>query len=404
MSEMLRRLFAPDGESGEHGRCATCRRRPALVAGGQCRACAYVAEQRPDELALKQAGYAVKLLSSAQNVVRWPWPDLHDIGGPLRLGTVNYVAAYTGVGKTTFTLDLVRRWLEQGVGVTVLPLETTPDEWRLSLAACKVGIQHGSVHEIVAEVAEGNLERKGVLDALEAQLLIDAQDPTLLKNLFVVPDRRVNVESVDLAFAMAKSLHHKVVIIDHIDHVDGADQTMGRDGGVKSIRDVNNAVLDLAKLHKLCVIAMSQLNASIEVDGSNPLARFAKPGLKHIAFNSLKIPNANQIWGIFRDIDPQVSRRDFALAREGAIPVQEVLMPWCTSLVALKLRDRGHREGEVANLWYRNGRLEPWTAWDKEQHRAQRLVSDNLAHRTIVFRQRANKDGMSQHQRESNTA
>jgi hypothetical protein len=403
MSDTLKKLFAEhreDAHGGEFGTCRVCRRRVAMDAKGMCVACDHVARQEPAVLAANQAGRAALLLRSAKNTIRWPWKTVDEIMGPLRMSTVNYVVAASGVGKTTLVLDLVRRWLANNIGVTVLPLETSDDEWRLSLAAVEVGLQHGSLHEMVAAQGEGDPQYDRELMLVYNQLLTTGADPTRVKHLYVVPDRRVDTESVDKAFAVASAMGHQAVIIDHIDHVGSSDGSGG--DNASAVRDVNNAVLDLAKYHKLCVIAMSQANASIMGDGSNPLLRFQRPQIKHVAYNSLKVPNANQILGLFRDVDPATSRTDFAMAREGAIEPQQVLLPNCTSIAALKLRDRGQNEGRKVNLWYQNGQLVDWTDHDRARDTAQRMLSEGpFGHTTIVYRQRRAKDGSTQKDRGS---
>jgi KaiC/GvpD/RAD55 family RecA-like ATPase len=403
VSEVLKKLFAEqreDTNGGEFGNCRVCRRRPALDAKGLCVACDHVARQEPGVLAANQTALAMKLLRSAKNTIRWPWHTVDEIFGPLRLSTVNYVVAASGVGKTTFTLDLVRRWLAKGVGVTVLPLETDAADWRLALSAVEVGLQHGALHEMAAAQSAGDPQYDRELSLVANQLMTSGADPVRVKHLYVVPDRRVDTESVDKAFAVAAAMGHQVVIIDHIDHVESSGSGVSDNAAV--VRDVNNAVLDLAKYHQLCVIAMSQANASIMGDGSNPLLRFQRPQIKHVAYNSLKVPNANQILGLFRDVDPATSRRDFAMAREGAIEPQQVLLPNCTSIAALKLRDRGQNEGRKVNLWYRNGQLLDWTDHDRQRDAAQRMLSEGpFGHTTIVYRQRRAKDGSEQKDRGS---
>lgn len=397
MSDALAHVFAP----GQFGTCPVCRRRPALADGAKCATCEHVTTRDPGALAAQQNARAALLIRSAKNVLRWPWADMDTLYGPLRLGTVNYVVAASGMGKTSFVLDLVRRWLAKGVGVTVLPLETDDAEFHLALAAVEVGIRHGEVFTMAADEADGNSAHRPALDLIERRLLTNGADPVRHSKLYVVPDRRVDTESVDKAFAVASAMEHSVVIIDHIDHVEMAGGVQRNTEAGSGVREVNNAILDLAKYHRVCVIAMSQANNSINGDGNNPLERFQAPTIRHVAFNSLKVPNANQVLGLFRDVQPGVSREDFVMAREKVIEPQAVLRRETTSVIALKLRDRGANEGEKVHLWYKHGQLHDFTNADKEHDRLLKLTSRELfGHTTIAYRQRKGKDGTTQRERE----
>ncbi len=383
----LSRLFGKRTD-GAHGQCTICTRRSAESESGHCRACAYLVAYNPALVTTKQVAHGIKLLKSSDQLLKWPWPSLHALTGPLMRGHIVYVVAASGVGKTTLSLDLIRKWLAEGVGVTVLPLETTAQEWRLSLAAITAGMNHGDVFEVVSRLIDGDASVAPTLKLVEDIMMEQASDPAMLKLLHVVDDQQITVAGLDHAFAVAKSLGHKVVVIDHIDHV-GADrdEDTGRTaGGLDAIKEVNNAVLALAKYHDIAVVAMSQANMSVQGDGTNPLLRFQKLQMKHVMYNSLKVPNATQIIGVYRPLKPGLTRHDFGLAREGAIEPMEVLAKDRIGLNMMKLRHRGKHEQMTLELAYVNGLIRELTMQEQAETAILRAGADLLAHGSLPLR------------------
>lgn len=387
------KLFTPPS----YGTCQKCNKRPAEDETGWCRACHHVASVNPGLLAAKQAAYGARLLNASGQMLRWPWQGLHELTGPLLAGSVVYVVAASGIGKTTLALDLIRRWLEQKVGITVLPLETSSDEWRLAFAAVTCGMEHGDVLEMVSELQSGNANVAKAVQFVHDTMLMQGQDPHLLKHLFVTDYERVSVDTLDMACAVAVSLGHKVVIVDHIDHVGADTDAMGRTkSGMEAVKEVNDAVLRLAKAHGLTIICMSQANMSVQGDGSNPLLRFRKLEMRHVMYGTLKIQNAAMMIGVFRPMRPNITRDELAMAREGAIEPMEVLAPGRMGLSCMKLRHRGRNEGREFHLHYEHGTLRELTETERAYDVMQRSLHEQFAHATPAYRQRRAKDGSTQ--------
>src|SRR5689334_9924068 len=55
--------------------------------------------------------------------VRWPWPRLSRLTGPLQPGHVTVCAAATGQGKTTFLISVAAELAASGHRVWYVPLE-----------------------------------------------------------------------------------------------------------------------------------------------------------------------------------------------------------------------------------------------------------------------------------------
>lgn len=387
--------------------CLKCRKRAADGGTDYCRGCRYVLERKPAEETLLQVATGMKSLRQPDGYFTWPYQQMDHYGGPIPLGQVAYIAANTGVGKTTFCYDLVRRLVlgqystmngatraMRPQGVTVMPLETSPEDWRLSLAASLAGIDHGDIHEYATRWHEfHDIEAKAVLERVEPILQMQATDATFLEHLDVLVPQQVTSRHLDEAFASAAARGHKVVLIDHIDQVGAEfDEEAGRKAtGLPAVEAVNNALLEYARHYKVTAIAMSQLNGGIKGDGDNPLLRFQKPQLHHLMFHSLKTKNAAQIWGLHRPLRIGLSREDFLLAREGTIDPLEVLEPGRVGLAALKLRHRGKNEGRVVELHYQDGRIRDVLQEEHDRDQAVRTMAPALSHNSFVGRDRPKK-------------
>lgn len=386
MKDDIVKLFARRGEEA-FGTCSKCKRRSAEDASMLCRMCSYIMRYDSPTVTYHQVAGGIRLLRTSTQMVRWPWEQLHDLTGPIMLGTVTYVVAASGVGKTTFSLDLVRRWLMAGVGVSVLPLETTAQEWRMALAAIDEGLTHGDVFELVSRLHDGDPSVLETIKRVENRMAMQS-DPGLMENLHVMDDQMVTVDVLDRAFTIAKGMGHRVVLIDHVDHV-GADrdETTGRtSSGMEAVREVNNALLALAKYHDLAVIAMSQANQSIMGDGTNPLLRFRKLQQNHIMYNSFKFPNAAQIIGIYRPLRVGLTRAMLAEAQSGVTDPLSVLAENRMGLNLMKLRHRGRNEQQTLELEFHNGVLRELSRQDREHETLIRSMSDPISHQSYPLR------------------
>ena len=350
--------------TGSFGTCTLCQRRPALDAGGFCRACAHVQSYNVPLETTRQVAHAVRALNSTAELVRWPWASMDRIGGPFPLGSVNFVAAASGIGKTTWVLDFVRRMVEGGTGCTIIPTETSAPDFRIALGASVIGENHSDVWEWVARISEGDTVAESHRDRLAIALKLMApqhkdDDQTWLQLCHVTDDEVVTLSALDKAFAVAKAMGHKIVIIDHGDLVEAeAHPLTGRmPSGLDAVREVNNAIMQLAKYHRLAAIVMCQANGSYLGDGSNPLMRYRPLSLKHLMYNSFKIPNATQIWGLYRPLSVSLDSHDAGLARASIIEARTLLKPHRMGVQSLKLRHRGQNEGESTEFVYANGRV-----------------------------------------------
>jgi hypothetical protein len=396
--------------------CAKCRTRAAqgeYAGRGRpwqhptlCRGCEFVTTRDVEKAAKDQTVDALAAVRRADANVEWPYITVHNVAGPLPLGAVAYIQADTGVGKTTLVLDMIRRWVtgqwsrrgetaeRPPMGVTVMPLETSPEEFRIALATTLVGVPHGRYYALKAAWdAEGDPEAKETLDRIDAMVKYIGTDPLWVKHFDVMVPDVVTVADLDRAFASARHHGHKAVVVDHIDQVgDEFDLEAGRKlVGMDAVRRVNDAVLEFARYYQVAAICMSQCNNSIRGDSDNPLARFRPPELHHLMYHPYKKKNAAQVLGIYRPMKTGLTREEFVLAREGTIDPLEVLEPNTTGLVMAKLRHRGENEGRKIPLRYVAGALRDLTAQEAAEDVLKKAGSSALTHTSFVGRDATRK-------------
>lgn len=286
--------------------------------------------------------------------VRWPFPELDALTGPMAPGNVWFVCAASGGGKTTFVSSVIDLWRIAGRKVYVMPLETRGYEFRTYLACMATNIHPGdALSGELRVMPDGEAKREVLKSELMAQVR-----PPYVDRVMVSGQRAINLEGLTNGLKEAKAFGADVVIIDHIDHIEGGDGT----NLYTEAKRVNDMALRMAQDNNLLVLFTSQLNMS----GSRGdyLAKFLPPKDEHIAFGSLKRRNATGMIGLFRPIRkrrPDESEDDYTnalrAARAGTGTVTDVLEPNTMGVVAMKLRNYGSREGAKTYLSVHRGRV-----------------------------------------------
>lgn len=285
--------------------------------------------------------------------IHWPWPALDHMTGGMTKGTVWYVCAFSGIGKTTFVASATNRWLGEGRKVFVLPLETEPKTFRTYLACQKLGIKPG-------DAFSGELRRRNSpqLSALVAELHTHVHDK-LSTQLRVASVPEINLERFREACTDAADFGADVLIVDHIDHIEAGNGTNLYAESVK----VNRAALKMAQEMNLLLVLSSQLNTEA-VKGQDHLAKFAAPREQHVKFGSHKREVATGMLGLFRPIrsprpgeDLDAYKAQIKQARNGEAEPHTALMSHTMGVVYMKDRNYG-TDGRTSLLAVVNGRIE----------------------------------------------
>jgi hypothetical protein len=229
--------------------------------------------------------------------------------------------------------------------------------------------------------------------ALQDHVAAQAKDDSgpWSSKLHVIGDPSVTLEGLDRAFALAKKAGHKVVVVDHIDQVgNDRDEFTGRvKSGMDAIREVNDGVLALSRLHKIAAVCTSQTNIGAHGDGLRALARYKPLGLRDVMYSSFKIKNATQIIGLYRPLLPGLSAEDFRLADERTIDPKDALAPGRMGVNMMKLRKHGEREGDKVELGYSRGQLRDLLPSELDSDREKRNRGPLLSHTSTPPRRKA---------------
>jgi hypothetical protein len=296
--------------------------------------------------------------------VRWPFPDLDALTGPMAPGNVWFVCAASGGGKTTFVASVIDQWQRIGKRVYVMALETRAYEFRTYLACMATGIHPGdALSGQLLTLPNGGALREQLKDALLAQT-----KPPYVERVMVSGQRAINLAGLQRGLQEAKAFGADVVIVDHIDHIEGGNGS-NLYGEAKA---VNDGMLRMAQDNNLLLLPTSQLNMT--ASKGDYLTKFLPPKPEHIAFGSLKQRNATGMVGLFRPVRarrPDEAEDDFLAAlkaaRAGTGDVAAALEPNTMGVVAMKLRNYGSREGAKAMLAVRHGRVYAIEERDKWQ-------------------------------------
>lgn len=288
--------------------------------------------------------------------LRWPWPALDAVTGPLGAGgCVWFVCAFSSIGKTTFVTSLVEEWRNVGRRVYVMPLETEPKEFRKHLACVQCGIYPGGVlsgHD--KSLPDWPTKKARLVTALNAQYQTPFVDQVMISE-----QQAINVEGLRQGVQEAKEFRASVVIVDHIDHIAGGANA----NGYAESKAVNHAALQLAKEFDMTLLFTSQLNLEI---ARNPdhLAKFGPPRDGHVLMGNTKRQIATGMVGLFRRPRPrrpletdEEYTEAIKQARAGKIDAPEVLDQTSMGVVAMKLRHYGSREGSRIYLGFEHGKV-----------------------------------------------
>lgn len=299
------------------------------------------------------------LLRPDSDWLEWPWPDMTNLFGRIRPRDVWFACAFSGNGKTTFIGSAIQHWVDAGHKVYVMPLETTADDFRTYLACQKVGIDPGLVNgggllDLAPDVRR-DWERK-----IKAELQRQVTDSAYRAHLKIKGVEEINLARLTLAAKEAADWGAKVLIVDHIDHIEGGDGTSLH---AESVR-VNKAAKKLAKRYDLACVFTSQMNNESVKGGRDRLAQYGPPMPHHVFMGGFKRFIATGMIGLHRRLRDRLDgetvkeyQEALKASRVGDVPPMRALQPNVMALTAMKLRNFGSREGERCYLRVDNGRL-----------------------------------------------
>ncbi len=323
------------------------------------------ARPHPEILAGNQVTEAISDLDRHPDTfVRWPFPDLDAMTGPLAPGNLWFICAASAGGKTTFVSSVIDLWRVAKRKIYVMALETRPKEFRTYLACMATGIHPGdALSGNLRLTPNGEIKRATLKGELHAQLA-----SPYVQQVMVSEIRAINLGGLTEGLQEAKAFGADVVIVDHIDHIAGGDGT----NVYTEAKLVSDGAQRLAQDEDMLLVFTSQLNMA--ASKGDYLAKYLPPRTEHVAFGTLKQRNATGMIGLFRPLRKRrddETEKEYAAsmkdARAGTGNITDALEPNTMGVSAMKLRNYGVREGAKVYLSVEHGRVGPLAEKDRWQ-------------------------------------
>lgn len=294
-----------------------------------------------------------KLYADPDAALSMPYESVHAIVGRLAPGSLTFVIAHTGQGKTTFMLDVFDRWAQAGVPIDFLGTEQEPDELRTKWACLRCGVPAGvAINREWDEWQLGEFWREKVEDDLGK--LDDAYSGQVL----FIPEKFVTLATVEAAARNAQQRGAKVLVVDHVDRI----ETQANDSEYLALKRLVRRLKELARDHNLALLVASQLNR--EGRKADRLGAYRAPQIHHMQGGATKEQEADVVLGLWRPlrtIRPSESIEEFKAAMDAAMKgnaePETVLEPDTMAVVLLKHRTWGSREGKRCRLRVSHGRI-----------------------------------------------
>ena len=287
------------------------------------------------------------------SAIAWPWQTMTDTLGPIQRGTVHYLCAPSGNGKTTMAGSLVLDWLNKGVTVVMGGFERDPGSLRRLLAAMSLGLNPGDVlggewehHDDFSHKLAAMEERVG--EMIEGRAPWDA--------LHLIEDDHVSLRAIDnignIARAHDGSGSSVICIVDHIDHL-GPDGSKG--WGASS--DAVYAIHAHAKKYNTRWLAFSQMNNREGGKTGDKFWRHRSIPFGAVSNGQTKEQTAWTMTGLYRPLRPDVTGDDLKAVAEDRKALTDVLWSGVTAMNVMKHRDHGERVGTKMLLGWEHGKI-----------------------------------------------
>lgn len=316
-------------------------------------------EQGIESGRIVEAHRQVKDLESAlalgrERYLHLPFRPVDQLVGGLMPGSLWFLTAFSGDGKSTFLMSLLERYLNQGKVVAYLGLETLPWKLRVHLACRQLDLDPGDVITgAILEHPEGEKLRARVKEVANEMLTTDS-----IKRIRFFPYSYIGVRELEEASLAATDMEADVVIIDHIDHVQGGDGSHPFEESLKAIKKLH----DLRQSLEMTYLVASQLNNEAVKRDITARYRPAEPHMVYMGGHKRQV--ADGMLSIYRPLvlppnDPEglkAWRQKMSDVRAGGRSVKDVIMAGTMGVSVMKHREY-NREGLRAYLGVERGKV-----------------------------------------------
>ncbi|NPA28174.1 MAG: replicative DNA helicase [Epsilonproteobacteria bacterium] len=179
--------------------------------------------------------------------------NLNDKTSGFGRGDLIIVAARPAMGKTSFVLNIALKAIERGEGVAFFSLEMPAEQLMLRMLSAKTSIP-------LQALRVGNLKDD------EWSRLASATEEISKKKLFVDDSGYATIHQVRSKLRKLKSQHPEITlaVIDYLQLMSGDKKMVGMAARQQEISEISRGLKQLARELQIPIIALSQLNRSLE--------------------------------------------------------------------------------------------------------------------------------------------
>ncbi len=205
--------------------------------------------------------------------------ELNDMTSGFGKGDLVIIAARPAMGKTSFTLNLAQKALDDNLGVAIFSLEMPAEQLMLRMLSSKTSIPLQKL-------------KVGDMDDDQWSRLSKGADDISKQKLFVDDDGMLNIHQLRSKLRKLKSQHEEIslCIIDYLQLMNGS----GKDRHLE-VSEISRGLKLLARELSIPIIALSQLNRGVESRNDK------RPMLSDIRESGSIEQDADMIMFVYRD-------------------------------------------------------------------------------------------------------
>lgn len=272
----------------------------------------------------------------------WPWRAVQSLAGSVLPGEVWVAAAQSGNGKSQWIANLLARLAKRRVPrLTVAPLERKPRELRGLWACLDLGYEPWPAFKQQWHyLPDGAKER--LLEHMNRQVT-----PPLREQIVFAPDDALDRAGLTRIVQRAQDYHHRLVVIDHLHHMDHGDGPENR-----GLRETMKLAKRLAQRCDLAILFTAQLNRGPKGDSYQ---RYFPPDMTDLQGSSAIEQIADGVLLLYRPLLPNVKRADIDAVRMGQADRATIFQANTMAVRCGKHRLDGSKIGKDALLHIRAG-------------------------------------------------
>lgn len=275
-------------------------------------------------------------------VFEWPWRALQRLVGSVLPGEVWIAAAQSGNGKSQWVATLIARFAKRlRPALTVAPIERKPRELRGLWACLDLGYEPWPAFKGMWHLLPTGA-RAALLSHMNSQI-----QPPLRERILFAPEPSLDRAGFQRIVGRAQEWRHRLVIIDHLHHMDHGDGPENR-----GIRETMKLAKRLAQDADLAILFTAQLNRGQKGDS---YGRYYPPDMTDVQGSSAIEQIADGVLLLYRPLRRDVKRADIDAVRMGHADRDTVFRPNTMAVRCGKHRLDGTKMGKDALLYIRSG-------------------------------------------------